>query len=219
MANEIIIYQTADNQTVIEVQFDGSTVWLMQSQMAELFDRERTVITKHINNLFKEGELDEKSNVQKMHIANSDKPVVFYNLDVIISVGYRVNSKRGTQFRQWATQRLKDYLVQGYAINQKRLDELQQVVTLISQGGGAEELKLHEAKGMLDIITNYTQSFILLNQYDSNSLQTQNLNENITYEIEYEEAYEAIQELKKQRIASTQTDALQMIQKISERSF
>ncbi len=219
MANEIIMYQTADNQTVIEVQFDGSTVWLMQSQMAELFDRERTVITKHINNLFKEGELDEKSNVQKMHIANSDKPVVFYNLDVIISVGYRVNSKRGTQFRQWATQRLKDYLVQGYAINQKRLDELQQVVTLISQGGGTEELKLHEAKGMLDIITNYTQSFILLNQYDSNSLQTQNLNENITYEIEHEEAYEAIQELKKQRIASTQTDALQMIQKISERSF
>ncbi len=219
MVNEIIIYQTADNQTVIEVQFDGSTVWLMQSQMAELFDRERTVITKHINNLFKEGELDEKSNVQKMHIANSDKPVVFYNLDVIISVGYRVNSKRGTQFRQWATERLKDYLVQGYAINQKRLDELQQVVTLISQGGGTEELKLHEAKGMLDIITNYTQSFILLNQYDSNSLQTQNLNENITYEIEYEEAFAAIQELKKQRIASTQTDALQMIQKISERSF
>lgn len=99
MQNEIIFFQNEDNQTEIAVQFDNQTVWLTQAQMTELFQRERTVITKHINNVFKEGELDEKSNVQKMHIANSDKPVVFYNLDAIISVGYRVNSKRGTQFQ------------------------------------------------------------------------------------------------------------------------
>lgn len=225
MANEIIMYQTADNQTEIQVQFDNQTVWLSQRQIAELFDKDGDTIGLHLKNIFAEEELSEKSTTEFFSVVQTEgkrevkRDIKFYNLDAIISVGYRVNSKRGTQFRQWATQRLKDYLVQGYAINQKRLDELQQVVTLISQGGGTEELKLHEAKGMLDIITNYTQSFILLNQYDSNSLQTQNLNENITYEIEHEEAYEAIQELKKQRIAATQTDALQMIQKISERSF
>jgi Virulence protein RhuM family len=99
-----------------------------------------------------------------MHIANSDKPVAFYNLDVIISVGYRVKSKRGTQFRQWATQRLKDFLVQGYAINQHRLDELQRVVQLISTTSNTDEMQLQEAKGMLDIITSYTHSFFLRRQ-------------------------------------------------------
>ena len=206
--SEIIIYQTADHQTSLEVRFDGNTVWLAQSQISELFERDRTVITKHINNVFKEGELIEESNVQKMHIANSDKPITLYNLDVIISVGYRIRSKRGTQFRQWATQRLKDYLVQGYALNQKRLDELQKVVQLISQSGNADELQISEAKGMLDIITNYAQSFILLNQYDSHSLQTHNLNENITYEIQYEEAFAAIQALKRQMILAKEATPL-----------
>ena len=206
--NDITIYQTTDNQTSVEVQFDGNTVWLNQSQIALLFQRDRSVLTKHINNVFKEGELDEKSNVQKMHIANSDKPVTYYNLDVIISVGYRVKSQRGTQFRQWATQRLKDYLVQGYALNQKRLDQLQQVVQLISQNGNADGLQLREAKGMLQIITNYTRSFILLNQYDSNSLAANNLNENITYEIEYQEAFEAITELKRQLMVAKEASEL-----------
>ena len=206
--NDITIYQTTDNQTSVEVQFDGNTVWLNQCQIALLFQRDRSVLTKHINNVFKEGELDEKSNVQKMHIANSDKPVTYYNLDVIISVGYRVKSQRGTQFRQWATQRLKDYLVQGYALNQKRLDQLQQVVQLISQNGNADGLQLREAKGMLQIITNYTRSFILLNQYDSNSLAANNLNENITYEIEYQEAFEAITELKRQLMVAKEASEL-----------
>ena len=126
--HDIEIYQTSDGQLQMEVQFEKDTVWLSQSQMTELFQRDRTVITKHISNIFREGELYEKSNVQKMHIANSDKPIVLYSLDVIISVGYRVKSKQGTQFRQWATQRLKDYLVKGYSLNQKRLEQLQQVV-------------------------------------------------------------------------------------------
>ncbi len=133
--SEIVIYKTEDNQTQVEVKFEQDTVWLSQSQITELFHRDRTVITKHINNIFKDGELDEKSNVQKMHIANSDRPVVFYNLDVIISAGYRVKSKRGTQFHQWATQRIKDYLVKGYVINQKRLEQLHQPIQLISAGG------------------------------------------------------------------------------------
>lgn len=206
--SEIVIYKTPDQQTAIEVQFEGETVWLTQSQITELFQRDRTVITKHINNIFKEGELEEKSNVQKMHIANSDKPVVFYNLDIIISVGYRVKSQRGTQFRQWATQRLKDYLVNGYAINQKRLDELGRMVQLIERSGKTETLQLQEAKGLLEILGNYTKSFVLLNQYDRNNLQTGRLRENITYEIEYDEAKSAVTELRKQLIEKKEATEL-----------
>ena len=132
--NEIVIYQTTDKQTEILVNFDSETVWLTQEQIVALFKRDQSVISRHIRNIFKAGELEEKSNMQKMHIANSDKPVVFYNLDVIISVGYRVNSVQGTQFRQWATKRLKDYLVKGYAINEKRLAEKQQQVEYLKTG-------------------------------------------------------------------------------------
>ncbi|HLW06866.1 MAG TPA: RhuM family protein [Marinilabiliaceae bacterium] len=108
MDSEIIIYQAEDGQTKIQTRLEDETVWLTQDQMAELFQRERSVITKHVGNIFREGELDEKSNVQNLHISGSDKPVKFYNLNVIISVGYRVKSHRGTQFRIWATQRLKE---------------------------------------------------------------------------------------------------------------
>lgn len=201
---EIDIYKTPDNKVELKVKLENETVWLSQQQMVKLFERERSVITKHINNVFKEKELSEKSNVQKMHIANSDKPTAYYSLDVIISVGYRVKSKRGTQFRQWATQRLKEHLVKGYSINQKRLEQLQQTIQLINQSGQTENISLSEAKGMLEIINNYTQSFIVLNQYDSNSLVADKLNENITYEIKYDEAANAIAELKKQLIAKKQ---------------
>lgn len=125
--NQIIIYQTEDGLTKIDVTLENETVWLNQDQMAELFQRDRTVITKHIGNIFREGELDEKSNVQFLHVANSDKPVKYYNLDVIISVGYRVKSLRGTQFRIWANNILKEYLIKGFAMN----DDL-----LKSSGGG-----------------------------------------------------------------------------------
>jgi hypothetical protein len=119
MKNEIILYRPNELAEHIEVSIDQEkeTVWLTQSQIAELFQRDRTVITKHLRNIFSSDELDEKSNVQKMHIANSDKPVVLYNLDAILSVGYRVNSKQGTQFRIWANRVLKDYLLKGYTIN------------------------------------------------------------------------------------------------------
>lgn len=134
MDNQIEIYKTLDGTTSIEVQFEKDTVWLTQSQITELFQRDRTVISKHISNVFKEGELEKENNVHFLHIANSDKPVAFYNLDVIISVGYRVKSQRGTQFRQWATQRLKDYHVQGYAINEKRLAEKQMQLQTLKTG-------------------------------------------------------------------------------------
>ena len=118
--DNMLIYQSEDGKIKIDVRFENETVWLSQAQMCELFGRERSVITKHIRNIFEEGELDEKSNVHFLHIANSDKPVKYYNLDVIISVGYRVKSQQGTQFRIWATQRLKEYIIKGFALNDER---------------------------------------------------------------------------------------------------
>lgn len=122
--SNIIIYTTEDGLSKIETTFDGDTVWLTKAQMAELFQRDRSVISKHIKNIFEEGELPREGNVQILHIANSDKPVEFYNLDVIISVGYRVKSKRGTQFRIWATGILKEYMRKGFALDDERLKNL-----------------------------------------------------------------------------------------------
>ncbi len=120
----VIIYTTDDGLTKIETTFDGDTVWLSKAQMAELFQRDRSVISKHIKNIFDEGELPRDGNVQILHVANSDKPVEFYNLDIIISVGYRVKSKRGTQFRIWATGVLKEYMRKGFALDDERLKNL-----------------------------------------------------------------------------------------------
>ena len=122
--SDIIIYTTDDGLTKIETTFDGDTVWLSKAQMSELFQRDRSVISKHIKNIFEEGELLKEGNVQILHVANSDKPVEFYNLDVIISVGYRVKSKRGTQFRIWATGVLKEYMRKGFALDDERLKNL-----------------------------------------------------------------------------------------------
>ncbi len=122
--DDVIIYQTEDGVTKIEVSFKEDTVWLTQAQIAELFQRERSVISKHISNVFSEGELEEKSNVQNLHIASSDKPVKLYNLDVIISVGYRVKSLRGVHFRRWATARLKEYMLKGFTMDDERLKSL-----------------------------------------------------------------------------------------------
>ena len=123
MSNQILIYQTEDGKVKIETHFENETVWLNQSQIAELFKKERSVVTKHIKNIFKDGELEEKSNVQFLHISDSDKPVKFYNLDVIISVGYRVKSYRGVHFRKWATALIKEYLIKGFAMNDELLKE------------------------------------------------------------------------------------------------
>ncbi len=211
----IEIFQNEDKKTEIEVRFGSETFWSSQDQIAKLFERNRTVITKHIKNIFDEEELEKASNVQKMHFANSDKPTTLYSLDLIISVGYRVNSKKGTQFRKWATERLKNYLVKGYAINEKRIEkyqnnltELQKTIKLIENSISSKELSNTEAKGFIDVITRYTRSFILLNKFDSESLNLEKLNKNITCEISYEEACEAIAELKKQLIKKKEAAAL-----------
>ena len=132
---EIILYQPNEN-VQLEVRLEKETVWLTQAQMAELFQKDRTVVTRHINNVFTEGELDQESNVHFLHIPFSDRPVKLYSLDVIISVGYRVKSQRGTQFRQWANKVLKDYLLKGYAINQRLLkieNQLENQQTILAE--------------------------------------------------------------------------------------
>ena len=212
--SQIEIYKTKDKQTEIEVRFEEETVWLTQQQMSELFRQTKQNISLHINNCYREKELlksstvKESLTVQKEGSRQVSRKIDYYNLDVVISVGYRVKSKRGTQFRQWATRRLKDYLVQGYAINEKRLEQLQRVINIVQQSGDTKELSTGETKGLLDIITNYTQSFILLNRFDSNKLTEDQLNENISYEIENRDAVKAIEELKKQLIKQKEASHL-----------
>ena len=194
MNNEIVLFE---NQNVkLEVNVNDETVWLTQNQMARLFDKERTVITKHINNIFKEGELDRESNVQKMHFANSDKPVTYYNLDVIISVGYRVKSKNGIVFRKWANKVLKDYLIKGYAINNKRLEYLEKTIKLIDIAGRIdEELNSNEAKEIIRVINDYSKGLDLLDDYDHKRIVKPNGTVN-DKKISYEECIEIINKLK-----------------------
>ena len=197
---EIIIYQAPDGTTNLDVRLENDTVWLTQAQMIMLFDRDRTVITKHINNIFKEGELDEKSNVHFLHIANSDKPVKIYNLDVIISVGYRVKSSRGTQFRIWANKVLKDYIVKGYAINEKiiakQYNELKQTVKILANVVQSKDLSNDEATGLLRVITDYTYALDTLDKYDYQRLVVEETTEGDKFRATYENAMEAIMQLK-----------------------
>jgi prophage maintenance system killer protein len=202
-AGEIVMYQTADGQISIDVTLEKETVWLRQEQIAELFARDRTVITKHINNIFKESELDEESNVQILHIANSDRPVKYYNLDVIISVGYRVKSARGTQFRIWANKILKDFLFKGYVINERRfreqsqqLEELKQAVRLLENVTGNNQLTSDEATGLLKVVIDYTYALDVLDQYDHQVLEIHDTTEEELYRINYEEAMFAIKGLR-----------------------
>ncbi len=170
--SEISIYETTSGS--IEVQLERDTVWLSQEQMGTLFGRERSVITKHVRNVFSEGELEEGSNVQNMHIAGSDKPVRFYNLDVIISVGYRVKSPQGTRFRQWATRILREHLTQGYTLNRQRFEinarELEAALQLVRKAARSPELQADMGRGLVDIVTRYTQTFVLLQRYDEGLL-------------------------------------------------
>ena len=176
--DQIIIYKTEDGYFEVDVTLTGDTVWLSQKQMTKLFGTERSVITKHINNIFKQKELNKRQVCAKFaHTAEDGKTyqTVFYNLDVIIAVGYRVNAKRGTQFRIWATKTLKEHLLQGYSINHKKLTEigtrkLESVVEFIKQASNKRHLTNEEAQGLLDIIAKYAKSWLLLRTYDENDL-------------------------------------------------
>jgi prophage maintenance system killer protein len=168
--SEIIKYIAPDTTVELEVGFEKETVWLNQDQMVTLFQRDQSVISRHIRNVFSEGELDRKSNMQKMHITNSDKPVMYFNLDVIISVGFRVKSIRGTQFRIWATKVLKEKLLES--VNRRNsAQELVNVVRYIGRITEGKALEKEEAVGLLHVITDYSHALEILDQYDHQQLE------------------------------------------------
>jgi len=205
---KIVIYKTKGGQSALEVKLQQETVWLTQKQMSALFDTERSVITKHINNIFKSGELNKNSVCAKFaHTAEDGKTynTAFHNLDMIVSVGYRVNSKRGTQFRIWATRVLKDHLIKGYSINQKRLQEqnarlaeLQDTVNLMGRVIQGRELDKAEATGLLNVITDYSYALSLLDQYDHQELKIHKTTRKKQFIITYEIARKAIDTLGEQ---------------------
>lgn len=169
---------------------EDETVWLTQAQMIELFQRDQSVIARHIGNIFKEKELDEKSNMHFLHIANSNKPVAFYSLDVIISVGYRVKSKRGVEFRRWANSVLKQYILKGYAVNDNRIKQLGEVIRIMKRT--EDEL---DSKQVLSVIEKYSNALDLLDSYDHQNM-TRPQGNRATYVLSYEECMEAIQSMR-----------------------
>lgn len=179
----------------LEVALEQDTVWLSQAQMVELFGRDQSVVSRHIRNAIAEGEVVEKSNMQKMHIANSDKPVAFYDLDVVISVGYRIKSERGVQFRRWATNVLRQHLVQGYTLNQQRLetqqekmDELRQAIALSARLIHNKTLSPDESRGILTILEKYSHALTVLDDYDHQRLQVSGTRTLAHEKIAYDEA-------------------------------
>ena len=213
--DQILIYKTETGQYSVEVLLDGDTVWLTQKQMAELFGKGRTTITEHIQNIFKEEELEEKSACRNFRHAGADGKeykTKYYNLDVIISVGYRVKSLRGTQFRIWATRTLKDHLLKGYTTNQKRLaetgvKELENALQFIKQVNNRRQLTNEEAQGLLDVITKYAKSWLLLKSYDENDLPVTN-GQLPEFSLTYKDALNAIKELKRALMAKEETSSL-----------
>jgi prophage maintenance system killer protein len=172
---------TYDNGVEIEVHTDEDTVWLNQAQLQELFGRDQSVISRHINNAVREGELDRKSNMQNMHIPNSDKPITLYDLDTIISVGYRIKSEQGVAFRRWATKVLRNHMINGYTVNKRRLESIGKAIEIISRSN--DEL----VSGIADVLTNFATGLDLLDRYDHQSLKKPK-GEHSTYVITYEEA-------------------------------
>ena len=205
MNNSIEIYRSQDGSVQLNVKLENDTVWLTQSQMAELFGRDRTVITRHINNCYKEGELDKNITCAKFAHMGKDQDQTYettmYNLDVIISVGYRVKSIQGTRFRQWANSVLKQYLIKGYVINQQlkldRYNELKDVVRLMGRAIGMQEkVSTDEYSGLFNVISDYVYALDTLDNYDYQSLSIQQTTKDEPFRATYENAMEAINALK-----------------------
>lgn len=207
--NQIIIYQTSDGHTSIDVKLTDETIWLNQYQLADLFDTDRTSLVKHIKNIYKSGELLEDATCAKFAQVQNEgsrkirREVTHYNLDLIISVGYRVNSKRGTQFRIWANQVLKEYLVRGYVVNEKRLQEqaeqfnsLKHTVKLLGNVLKTKALTSDEATGLLKVVTDYSYALDILDRYDHQQLTLEGTVDHQLFRATYEEARRAIKDLK-----------------------
>lgn len=175
---EVVVYEAPGGEVRVDVHLERDTVWLTQAQMVELFGRDQSVISRHVRSVFQEGELPEEGNMQKMHIASSAKPIVLYSLDVIISVGYRVKSLRGTQFRIWATRTLRDHLLRGYTLQERRLrekglGELEQAMRLLARTLTSHALVTDEGRAVLDVVQQYTRAWRLLLEYDEQRLAEQ----------------------------------------------
>lgn len=190
---EVVLFESADKSVSLSVPMDGDTVWLNQKQMSMLFERDQGVISRHIKNVFVENEVDEKSNMQNLHIANSDKPVAFYSLDVIISVGYRVKSKRGTEFRKWANSVLKQYILKGYVVNDNRLSELKQTLQIIRRI--EENNRSLDKNQILSVVESYTSALDLLDNYD-HQVVSKPAGTSSTYVISYEECRNVIEAMR-----------------------
>ncbi|UJP66400.1 virulence protein RhuM/Fic/DOC family protein [Mongoliitalea daihaiensis] len=211
--SEIVVFKPSQGSNEFEIILDGEhdTVWVTEQQLVELFGKARRTIGEHIRNIYKEGELEKESTwrnfrqVQKEGERKVKRAVSAYNLDVVISVGYRVKSPVGIEFRKWATQRLKDYLVKGYAINSELLSKQgQKIIQLENQLDILRERTFESQRvlteGFLDIILKYSKSFELLNRYDSEDLQLDNLSKEIIYVINYDDVKKAIHQLKKELV-------------------
>ncbi len=199
--DKIVIYRTADGQTSIDVKLEDETVWLSANQMANLFDRDEKTIRKHINNVFSEGELEKENNTHFLRVDGVKQPVAFYSLDVIISIGYRVKSQRGTQFRIWANRVLKEYLVKGYAVNkaltEQRYTELKQLVTVLGRTVKAQEaLTSEDALNLVEVVSDYAYALDTLDRYDYQQLAVEQTTNEIKFHATYEGAMQAIEELK-----------------------
>ncbi|MEO8231666.1 MAG: virulence protein RhuM/Fic/DOC family protein [Ignavibacteriota bacterium] len=203
---EIIIYKASDGQTQLDVKLDDETIWLTQAQLIQLFQTSKQNVSLHINNIFKEGELQKKSVVKEYLTTASDGKsykTKGYNLDVIISVGYRVKSKRGTQFRIWANSVLKDYLVKGYVLNEKRLKEqtekikeLEKTLEIFSNVAENYQLKQDEFTGILKVVSDYTHALDLLDDYDHQKLKISKTNLDEKFKIDYNSAKRVVKKLK-----------------------
>jgi death-on-curing family protein len=189
-SNELVLFETDDKTIKLSVPVEQETVWLTQSQMTELFGRDVSVISRHINNIFKEAEVDKESNLHFLQIANSDKPVAYYSLDVIISVGYRVKSKRGVEFRKWANSVLKQYILQGYAVNNNRISQLGEVIQIMKRTENALD-----SKQVLSVIEKYNEALSLLDSYDHQNMKRPQGNQ-ATYELTYEECRSVISNMR-----------------------
>lgn len=199
--DKIVIYRTADGQTSIDVKLEDETVWLSANQMANLFDRDEKTIRKHINNVFSEGELEKENNTHFLRVDGVKQPVAFYSLDVIISVGYRVKSQRGTLFRIWANKVLKEYLVKGYVVNkvltEQRYTELKQLVMVLGRTVKAQEaLTSEDALNLVEVVSDYTYALDTLDKYDYQQLAVEQTTNDVKFHATYEGAMQAIEELK-----------------------
>lgn len=200
---KLIEIYNSEGETQIEVRFEQETVWLSLNQISELFGRDKSVISRHLKKIYHDGELDRLATVAKNATVQIEgerkveREIETYNLDAILSVGYKVNSKQGTQFRIWATQRLKEHLVQGYTINKQRLSQLKQSVNLIQAAVTSEALDSTQSKEIIEVLTDFALGLDILDGYDHQSLQVTDTTEGSSYKINYEEAMDAIGQLRK----------------------